>query len=174
MTRNRKSERYNSVDYQMEVLAYGLKNGTAKEKRAYNEVAKYIDKQREVNLKENHLFAKLFIYFYGMLLYRNNASVLDKELEKSLHSFLDSPLENFYGFFMDILNDKSFDQIHERNGIKILHHSLKNQEDRLEDCKKSDTFSKEDSKAIKEDLWKWEVVVEELNNMILENLKRFQ
>ena len=75
---------------------------------------------------------------------------------------------------MDILNDKSFDQIHERNGIKILHPWLKNQEERLEDCKKSDNFSKEDSKAIKEDLWKWEVVVKELNSMILKILNRFQ
>lgn len=111
----------------------------------------WINRQRSESVKNNQLFAKLYIYFLNQGIRYYESTVFDDIPKKELSNILNLPLANFYTAFHK--------EIHSNQIIKI-----------------TDKF-KEDGLQIElkefEEKYSLEFVTEQLNTMINECLNRF-
>ena len=94
-------------------------NPTTKDVEAYNEIIQFTEDKLQDQYKDNQLFAKLYITFYGELLKYYNATVLDKEPQKALHKILDTSIESIIHKFLAKANLQEQTVEHStKNGFK--------------------------------------------------------
>jgi hypothetical protein len=97
---------------------------TQKDVDAYNTLYKYVKDTSEKQLKENELFAKLYIFLYGEFLVYYRQTVFDKTARKELNRILDTPMSEIVERFVKIANDQeTFDRMKEA-GIDIDKHPV--------------------------------------------------
>lgn len=137
------------------IWRFNLKNGftpNTDDKNALNCVLEWINREKEDRLKDNILFAKLFIYILNQNIRYYETDVLEKEPQKHLSKILDTPIELFYEAFNRELENVQLNRMLER--VK----------------KENDTnFTKDELKQYFDKTFQ----KEELNHMITEALNRF-
>ena len=84
--------------------------------KAITQIVKFVEDKHEEQLRNNQLFAKLYITYYGELLKYYKASIFDKEPQKDLHKTLDTPLETIIDNFRATLKDIEISKTFEVNG----------------------------------------------------------
>ena len=84
--------------------------------KAITQIVKFVEDKHEEQLRNNQLFAKLYITYYGELLKYYKASIFDKEPQKDLHKTLDTPLETIIDTFRTTLKDIEIANTFEVNG----------------------------------------------------------
>lgn len=122
---------------------------------AINTILSWINRQKEDSVRNNHLFAKLYIYHLTMNIRHYQTTVLDDYPQKDLSRLLDKPLELFYqSFYNDLIDNQLNKLLHtetEKEDVAILKE--------YEDFKKTFTLG---------------IVKSKLTDMISEALNRFK
>jgi hypothetical protein len=86
---------------------------------AVNFMIEWVDNQKKQSLKQNQLFAKLYIYVYHKFIQHYETTVFDNVPQSELHRILDKPLDAFFKAFTQQLNDnEAYISINEGNELK--------------------------------------------------------
>ena len=98
-----------------------------KDVEAINNIFEWINRQKKETLKNNVLFAKLFIYFLNQNIRHYETTVLDEFPQKEITKILRTPLHLFYkAFYEDIkfnqINKLSKENTSEENDEIIKQH----------------------------------------------------
>ena len=84
---------------------------TAKDFNALKSVLGFINRQSSGNVKNNQLFAKLYIHFLTQGIRYHQTAVFDAEMQKELHKLLNYPLPLFYKAFVKDLHDNQLNRL---------------------------------------------------------------
>ena len=84
---------------------------TAKDFNALKSVLGFINRQSSGNVKNNQLFAKLYIHFLTQGIRYHQTTVFDAEMQKELHKLLNYPLPLFYKAFVKDLHDNQLNRL---------------------------------------------------------------
>ena len=114
---------------------------------AYNEILDFVEHKHKEQINDNQLFAKLYISYYAEILKYYQATVFDKEPQKTLHKILDTPIEQVIKDFVKTANEIEVENKMKLAGIEIKHPAL---------------VSK-DQKQREADIFKIEMLDDELN-----------
>ena len=87
------------------------------DKDALNEIIKFVNRQQSETVKNNQLFAKLYIYNLNQELNHFESTVIDKEIQIKLHRLLDMPLESFYKAFHSDMKQNQVSRLVETKGV---------------------------------------------------------
>ncbi|MBS9774739.1 MAG: hypothetical protein KGV59_06245 [Tenacibaculum sp.] len=120
--------------------------------KALKNIAGWIDRQRAENIKNNHLFAKLYIHRLREIIRAYKSDVLEDINQKELSKLLSYPLEYFYKAFHQDLYNNQFESV------------LSRATEENKDVIFNELFEREYTEK---------VVIEHLNEMIAEALNRF-
>lgn len=82
---------------------------------AINKLSDYVEKNQEKQLKENLLFAKLYIAHLSYLVKLHRASFRSPIPQKELHKLLDMPIERIIEEFVSTINDIEQSKVMEIN-----------------------------------------------------------
>lgn len=115
-----------------------------------NVLISWMNRQQSETIKNNHLFAKLYIYNLNQSIRYFEASVFSDIPQKELSRILDLPLANFYSAFHKELQSNNVTRVVEDKNI--------NKEDLLKELKNKYTL---------------EECTDQLDKMINEALNRF-
>ena len=133
---------------------------TKHDKDAFDTIANFVNDKHNQQLKQNELFAKLYIFAFSYYMKRYNCSVYDSLAQKELHKFLDKPLAEFIGRFTDVINDIDLNSIYKEKGLELKHHLSYTPEEL------------EIYKTINFEAWKFEdvqdILLQQINNAINE------
>ena len=113
---------------------------------ALNFLFGWISSQKKINLLNQSLFAKLYIYELNETLIKYDSTVFDPIIQKSLSRILDLPLETFYESFHKSLHHNQLKKLDLQKGVT------------LDDVKEK---------------FNLEIVTDKLNNMITEAVNKF-
>lgn len=140
---------------------------------ALNRIIQHVNDSRDTTVRNNQIFAKMFIWCYSWMLdhygeelrdgTKVSASVFDDIPQKELNKQLDRPISEYYSRFLDKLNDREMfilkQEIEERQRV---------------DPKALEKLSKEERQIITGKAWELETVTENLNSMIAEAAIKFR
>lgn len=132
---------------------------------AINSIIDWINNQKEKSIKENKLFAKLFIYFYSQKVTDYKTTVLDDLPQKELSRLLSTPLDLFILSFKKRL-DMNFTDAYYRDEIGIELDFLKKKKNNIKPTKEQIL----ESLKSKYDLL---FIEEKLKDMVSEAINRF-
>jgi hypothetical protein len=140
-----------TLDKSVQRLSWQFSRGTSfkpnqNDVDALNTVFEWITSQKEINLLNQQLFAKLYIYQLEQTLRYYDSTVFDAMIQKDLSRILDTPLDAFYQAFHKSLHHNQLKKLKIKDGLS------------LEDIKENYTL---------------EVVKDQLNNMITEAINKF-
>lgn len=146
----------NTIKKAVETLSWrvehGIKPGDT-EKECINFIVDFVNITSKENLKQNELFAKLYIWSYSQFLKKYSATVFDPIPQKELNKMLAKPIESFIEAFRVDLNTMEQYQSFIKNGIPITHPQLMTDEER-------------EKIEIITDVWDYETVKENLERDI--------
>lgn len=141
---------------------------------ALNGIIQWVNDQRKITLNQNHLFAKLYIYYFNEYLDKYQASVFSDIPQKELSKLLDTPLQLFYQAFVDSLNQNNIYQVMIDNKISMTHPWERTKEEEVSDRLGLKNMSKADREKMTSMPWKYDEVEYQLNKMVTEAINRFQ
>jgi len=152
----------------------------------------YINRQEKINLENNVLFAKLFIYELTMEIRSYQTTVLNPFPLKKLSAIMQKPLPLFYDAFYRDLLDNQLNKLVEFDFInKQIEEDIKNAEENYPDYEgittKEDYIKHKQSKIITEEqkhevlkeyeqlkkTFTLEYVTDKLNDTITESVNKF-
>jgi len=167
-----------NIDNHIQKLSWRFAGGTftpnQKDVDAVNGIVQWVNDQRRITINQNHLFAKLYIYYFNQYLDKHQANVFDKIPQIELSKLLKTDIDLFYQSFTNSLNNNSDYHIFKDNGITDKHPNFRTEEEAAEDTLKIKNMSKSDISKIKKGVWELEDVKNELNKLVTEALNRFQ
>lgn len=77
---------------------------------AFNTIVRYVESNQKQLLKDQELFAKLYIHVYGQFLIHYNSDVFNQEPKKELNKILDKSLSETISVFHSLLNQIKIDR----------------------------------------------------------------
>ena len=159
---------------------------------ALKTILEHINRQEKISLKNQSLFAKLFLYELTMEIRNYGTTVLNPFPLKKLSSLLKTPLKNFYdAFYQDLMNNQlnqlvDFDNINKKirediaeaelnyptiEGITSKENYIKNKESQLISDEKQIEVLKDYSR-IKE-TFTFSYMVDKVNGTLAEAINKF-
>ena len=115
-----------------------------------NTLIGWMNRQQSESVKNNQLFAKLYIYFLNQTIRYFEANIFDEIPQKELNKLLDLPLDNYYNAFHK--------ELQSNNVSRVVNDKSINKEDLIKEI--SDKYTLEEC-------------TEKLDTMINEALNRF-
>lgn len=99
-----------NIEKALDRIRWRFSNGKAfmpnvNDVEAFNYLVDYVEQKEAQTLRDNALFAKLYIWVYGQFLSHYKATVFDSIPQKELNKLLDLPLADHVKRFTDSLND---------------------------------------------------------------------
>lgn len=123
--------------------------------KAVNDIITWINNQKSESIKNNKLFAKLYVFYLDEHIKRLETTVLDDAPQKALSRLLSTDINAFYTSFHNNLHQNKFNQF------------------LIFDKKDLNKISDKELKKIFKEEYNFDFVVKELNEMITEALNRF-
>lgn len=123
----------NTIKKAVERITWRMSNGWKSNDtdiEAINFIVDFVNITSKDNLKQNELFAKLYIWSYSQFLKKHNATVFDPIPQKELNKMLSKPIEIFIEAFRQDLNTTEQYQSFVKNGIPITNPQLMTDEER--------------------------------------------
>ena len=139
-----------------------------------NIIIEWINAQENINVNENHLFAKLFIHKLNDIKCHDKDFVVNKFNEAAMIDVLQLELDDYYKQFTETLNDNHTLHIYDKNGIQRKHFALKTKEEQDMERLSIKNMSKDDVEVVQNGYYKKEDVRNRLNNMISNALFKYQ
>jgi len=175
---NIKQKLWMNVDAAIQRLSWRLGNGAftpnQKDINSFNGLIQWVNDQRKITIRNNQLFAKLYIHSLNQYLDKYQSTVFDKVAEKELSRLLDMPMDASYEAFTQSLNDNSDYALFADNGVVMKHPSLKNEAEIEQERLMLKNMSEDDIMKLKYPVFHKEDVRNKLDLMITEALNRFQ
>lgn len=174
-----------NIDKNIERLGFTLSNGNKPNQSdidALNNVIEWVEKHRSDTIRNNQLFAKLYIYHLNEKIKYYSTDVSDFLPQKELSRILDMPLDNFYKSFTIRLNDDAKNAIVDitRNGVESKtvegypKHPTEFTDEENEIIKNNiANLTDEQKKQLTVDSWHLEDVTYKLDLMVNEALNKF-
>jgi len=142
-----------------------------KDVKALTEVVEWINREKEKELKQNTLFAKLYVkcFFEEIERYKD-----PQFAQYVLHSFLDKPIELIYLEFQNDLNNLEFLMFCDKMGIEMGKHPLQTPEEQKE--AEMEIIKNNESEYLKFSVGKWseDKIFKALNNQVTEAINKFK
>lgn len=174
----KKEKDWMSIEKSIQRLSWRFGNGNftpnQNDINALNGIIEWVNDQRKITLNQNHLFAKLYIYYLNQFIDKYQTTVFDTIPQKELSKLLDTPLDLFYEAFQRSLNSNKLMEVLQDNGVELKHPELRTEQELKENSIKLKNINKDDIVKITEDSWTKEEVEANLNKMVTEALNRFQ
>ena len=82
-----------------------------------NTIIGWMNRQQSESVKNNQLFAKLYIYFLNQTIRYFEANIFDDIPQKELSKLLDLPLDNYYNAFHKELQNNNINRVVENKNI---------------------------------------------------------
>ena len=113
-----------TINKAIEHFKYKLTNvwkATEHDITAFNKLVDFVNVKHKQQLRQNELFAKLYVFAYAYYIKRYDSDVYCKTTQKELHKLLDLPLELFMQRFTRKINDIEMEQMYKSKKLDIKH-----------------------------------------------------
>lgn len=139
---------------------------------ALNGIIDYVNDRREKTLRNNQLYAKLFIYTYGLVLKHFKATPFDEAPEFHMRNLLLKDMDVIVSEFVSELNFDDFAKKLELIGVDFEKHpALKSEAERHEFLRNFKSLPDEEKKAFFQTAYDHNTIVDILNSMISKTLE---
>lgn len=163
-----------TIEKAMQRLFWRMGNGSfspnQNDLEALTEVAKWINREKQREIQENTIFAKLYVYcfIYEIEFYKN----IDLA-QKRIHEILKQPITSRYNEFLKTLNNYELDVFRKSIGLKDKHPLERSPEEDLE----QDAIilnNKDNLEKYFLGVWDYSEISENLNNQITEAINNYK
>jgi hypothetical protein len=163
-----------NIEKAMQRIIWRLSNGTytpnQNDVEAVTFLAEWINREKEKTIKENYIFAKLYVnqFIQEIEFYRDI-----KFAQRNLNEMLQKPIISFYENFHDRLNFLELMKYSKKIGLNEKHPAFLN----IEEIDADRQILKENEKTYIEyanGIWNYQTVEKSLNNQITEAINRYK
>ena len=142
--------------------------------KSMNEIIDFVNRQQQITINQNLLFAKLFIHKLNDIKLHDRDFMVNKFNQRAMADILKIDLDEYFKEFTFTLNENHIRYIFEENGIDAKHPFLKDDKELDLDKLKLSQIPKKDIETIYKGFWNEEDVRERLLEMINNAINKYQ
>jgi len=164
-----------TIERAMEQFAYRLQNGRYEPNQndvdAFKFVAEWINREKEKEINQHLLFAKLFC-----LVFSQEVKFYDgdfKFAQKKMHDYLKHPIQHYYDIFLKEINDVAMNKFIKSIGISDKHPALVTDSEELKEKEILANHTEEIEKYFN-GVFEEDKVYQSLNNTISEFINLYK
>lgn len=156
-----------NIEKSVRRIAWRLSNGWKANQNdidAVNEIIEFVNAKQKEQIKDNQLFAKMYIHIYGEYLKFYKATVFDEIPQKELHKILDTPLSEIIENFKKDLNDSERYEIMKSLGMEDKHPATRTDQEKQKEKEITEQILEKHShdEIFFNDIWDYKTVEKNL------------
>lgn len=134
---------------------------TKTDSEALTKIIDFVNDKHDKQLKQNEMFAKVYIFMYAYFLKHYKTDVFDPVPQKELHKYLDKPLKMIIKRFVETLNESELYTKFNDMGIDLTHPATK-----VREIKEKELNALKSHPTTFNNVWDYMTVKEQLEIMV--------